>query len=242
MADGNGVLTEFGAFNVATGSYTVTAAGAVTLVGISHSSGGPKTNSVSGQFQDINHVMVTQPAPNNISEFERVQNASICAGKWSGTLFETNDPGGLRSYSVSFMVATNGSVGLSGDFTGTGWMFALAPTNGVLSSFFKTVNPSNNHYNQIRIDGTLSGNAITGSFDTDSGNGTNAVVGTVTLTRRVDLVITANPGHITISWSGSGTLQSTTATGSIWMDVLNVSGNNYTTAPNGQQMYFRLRQ
>ena len=56
-----------------------------------------------------------------------VTNVSWCAGNWSGMLTETNDPNGLSDYSVDLAVNTNGFVNLSGNFTGTGWLYALAP-------------------------------------------------------------------------------------------------------------------
>jgi len=99
-------------------------------------------------------------------------------------LSETNDPNGLSVYPIDLTVDTNGSVNLTNTFTGTGWIFALASTNGALSAFFTNTIYPTYAYDQISLSGTLNGNIISGSFSTDSGSGTNAVVGNMTLTRQ----------------------------------------------------------
>jgi hypothetical protein len=179
MANGNGTLTNFGAYNLATppGFYNVSNAGGVTLtVDALHG-----TNIITGQFVPPRQILFTGSSTNLATLALPVANVALCAGTWSGTLTETNDPNGLKNYSVSLTVATNGSVNLSGDFTGAGWMFSLAPTNGALASFFTTTSAGN--YDQFSITATLNGNAITGTFNTDSGSGASAVDGTVSLTR-----------------------------------------------------------
>jgi len=175
-ADGNGVLTNAAIFNPQSppGFYSISNAGSMTLTFAAN-----ETDSVTGRFVDANDVSFT-----GFGTAMRVQDVSLCAGNWSGTLSETNDPNGLASYSVALTVTTNGSVSFSGSLgTGSGLMFALAPTNGASSAFIKTGLNSSNPYNQIQLIGTLSGNTITGSFNTDSGTGANAILGTVTLTR-----------------------------------------------------------
>ena len=98
-------------------------------------------------------------------------------------MIETNDPNGLKDYPIELDVNTNGYATVSGDFTGTGWMFAVSSTNGTLAGFFHTSSTGN--YDQFSISGILNGtaNTITASYDTDSGSGADAVGGTVTLTR-----------------------------------------------------------
>jgi len=182
-ADGSGLLTNFGIFNLHTppGHYTVGNSGSVNLT-----VEGNQTNTVTGQFLDANDFLPTGPSTNAFMRAVLVQNTSLCTGSWTGNLSETNDPNGLSSYSVSLTVAADGSASFSSPSLGTsgsGSMFALAPTNGALSCFIKTGLPSNNPYNQIQISSTLTGNSISGSFTTDSGSGANAVNGTVTLTR-----------------------------------------------------------
>ena len=182
VADGIGTITNFGAFNLDTppGSYSVSNNGSLTLTFYTMDDG---TNSADGQFMPPRQIVFTGSSSNSVGTAMPVQDASLCAGIWNGTLSETNDPNGLSNYSLGLTVTTNGAVSVSGDFSGTGWMFALAATNGALAGFFKTGLSSTNHYNQFSISGTLSGTNITGKFDTDSGMGTNRVAGTVSLSR-----------------------------------------------------------
>ncbi|HXR48526.1 MAG TPA: hypothetical protein VN784_13910 [Candidatus Limnocylindrales bacterium] len=209
MADGNGTLTNFGAYNLATppGYYSVSNTGGVTMTVKAAS----QTNIVTGQFMPPRQIVFA----GSFGVAMPVENVSLCAGTWSGTLSETNDPNGLSDYSVSLTVATNGSANLSGDFSGTGWMFALAPTNGALAGFFHT--SSSGNYDQFRITGTLSGNAITGSFDTDSGSGANAIDGIVTLNRALPTVVTGvATSPTTISAMLNGTVTPNGADTTAW--------------------------
>jgi hypothetical protein len=57
----------------------------------------------------------------------------------------------------------------------------------------------------------------------------------------VTLTITSSGTNVVISWSGNGTLQSSTNVIGIYTDVSNIS-NPYTMAPIGNEMYFRVRQ
>lgn len=178
MSDGSGVITNAAIYSVATpaGSYKMTNNNGGVLFTIDTTS---KTISFSGQFVPPNEI--TARISGTLDTFAPVENQSLCAGSWTGTLTETNDPNGLNDYSIDLTVDTNGFATLSGDLSGTGWMFALGPTNGLLSSFCYTTSIGN--YDQFRIFAILNGNTITGAFDTDSGSGANALNGTVTLTR-----------------------------------------------------------
>jgi hypothetical protein len=50
-------------------------------------------------------------------------------------------------------------------------------------------------------------------------------------------------GKVVISWTGPGTLQSTTAVTGSWLDVSPPpTGTSYTVTASGQQQFFRLRQ
>ena len=183
MADGNSTITNFGLFNLPTppGYYSVSYAGGVTLTidPLEHG-----TMSLTGQFMPARQIVFTGLSTNLAAMAIPVEDVTLCAGTWSGTLSETNDPNGLSDYSVSLMVTTNGLVSFSGALgAGSGCMFSLAPTNGASSAFIKTGLNASNPYNQIQLNGTLSGNTFTGSFDTDSGTGVDAIIGTVTLTR-----------------------------------------------------------
>ena len=185
MADGKGTLTNFGIFNLATppGYYSVSNTGGVLLTIDSLLDG---TNSLTGQFMPARQIVFTGSSTNVAANTLAIGDTTLCAGNWSGDLVETSDPDGLKDYSVILTVATNGSAVFSSPAlsTGTGWIFALAPTNGALSAFIKTGLGPANHYNQIQVNGTLNGNTISGSFNTDSGQGADAVEGVVTLTRQ----------------------------------------------------------
>ena len=173
MANGDGLITNTGIYNVYTppGSYAVTNASVSLTINSTN-----QTFNLSGQFVAPGNI-----AFNGVGTLVPVENLSLCAGNWSGTLIETSDPNGLTEYSIDLDVNTNGFATVSGDFSGTGWMFALGSANGVFSSFFRTT--STGDYDQFRITGILNGNTITASYGTDSGSGANAVAGTVTLTR-----------------------------------------------------------
>ena len=173
MPNGQGLITNTGIYNVEKppGTYGVTNAN-VSLTVISSN----QTFNLTGQF-----VPPRSLAINGAGTFVPVEDLSLCAGTWSGTLIETNDPNGLTTYALDLNVDANGFATVSGNFTGSGWMFALSSANGVFSSFFRTT--STGPYDQFRIIGILNGNTITASYGTDSGSGANAVAGTVTLTR-----------------------------------------------------------
>jgi hypothetical protein len=176
ISEGDGVITNFGIYNTPNppATYTVSTNGTLTLTVLGQT--------LTGQFMPPNQIVFTGASTNEAVSASPVADAALCAGDWSGTLTETNDPNGLSNYSIDLAVNTNGFVNLSGDFTGTGWIFALAPTNGAIASFFYTTSSGN--YDQFSISGTLTGNTITGQFNNDSGNGPNAIDGTFTLTRQ----------------------------------------------------------
>ncbi len=184
--DGNDSITNLGAYyfgeryGAPASSYKISSTGGVTLTVISNSGGhGFSTNVLTGQFDPPRQF--TLAGDQYIGTGLPVDKVSLCAGNWSGTLTETNDPNGLNDYSINLAVNTNGFVNLSGSFTGTGWLFALNSTNGVIAGFFYTT--SSNNYDQFRLGGTLNSNVISGPFDTDSSSGANAVDGAFTLTR-----------------------------------------------------------
>jgi hypothetical protein len=173
MPNGEGLITNTGTYNVLAppGTYAVTNANVSLTINTTN-----QTFNESGQFVAPGDVTF-----NGLGTFLPATNLSLCAGNWSGTLIETNDPNGLEDYSIDLDVNTNGFATVSGDFSGTGRMFALSSANGIFSSFFRTT--STGDYDQFRIIGILNGNTITASYGTDSGSGANAVTGTVTLTR-----------------------------------------------------------
>jgi hypothetical protein len=179
MSDGNGTITNNGLYNPSTppGSYSVNFDGGISFILDSSD----QTFLFSGQFMPPDDIAFTGSATNTLEGLAPVENVSLCAGSWSGMLTETEDPNGLSDYSVTLTVATNGFVNISsGSNSGTGWIFALTPTNGACCGFFNT--SAGAPYDQFRLDGTLTGNTITGSYTTDSSGGTT-VSGNFTLTR-----------------------------------------------------------
>jgi hypothetical protein len=123
ISDGAGLVTNFGIFNTANppGTYSVSSNGAMTL-NIIAGAPQPQTNLILGQFLPPNQISL----PANSSVLVPVQKTSLCAGNWSGRLSETNDPNGLTNYTFTISVNTNGYATVSGNFSGSGWVFSLA--------------------------------------------------------------------------------------------------------------------
>lgn len=181
IAQDDGVLSESGMFipRGPAGYFMVGGGGRVTNTFVTTDS----IITIPGTFASANLITLDPPYTSYV--ISRLQDASLCAGNWAGTLIQTNGPGMPASYPVSFSVDNRGLVtNLTGFIgVGIGRMFAL--TNGVAVGFFFTGYESNNGvYNQIKISGTLAGNTFAGSYFTDSGNGADAVLGTVSLTRQ----------------------------------------------------------
>ena len=181
MAQDDGIISESGMFipRGPAGYFTVGGGGRVTNTFVDADS----IITIPGTFASANLITLDPPYTNVV--VCRLQDASLCAGNWSGTLIQTNGPGMPASYPMSFSVDTRGlATNLTGFIgEGIGRMFAL--TNGVAVGFFFTGYESNNGvYNQIKISGTLAGNTFAGSYFTDSGNRSDAVLGTVSLTRQ----------------------------------------------------------
>jgi hypothetical protein len=181
IAQDDGILSESGMFipRGPAGYFTVGAGGRATNTFVTTDT----TITLPGTFASANQITFDPPYTNFV--VSRLQDASLCAGNWTGTLTQTNGPGMPASYPMSFSVDTRGlATNLTGFIgVGIGRMFAL--TNGVAVGFFFTGYESDNGvYNQIKISGTLVGDAFAGSYFTDSGNGADAVLGTVSLTRQ----------------------------------------------------------
>lgn len=180
IPNGNGTITNAGSYNYTNppGYYCVSYNGeiSINLDSIFHG-----VMTVGGQFEPPNEIALGGDLTNNA--LLPVQNVSLCSGTWNGALTETDDPSGLKVYSIELNISTNGFASVSGDFLGTGGMFALAATNGALSGFFKNSVYPSGAYNQFQLNGTLTGNSITGSYSTDSTNDADLIDGTFTLTR-----------------------------------------------------------
>jgi len=164
----NGLLSEVGIFNVRTpnGYFTVDPAGTATVTYLTKHEGRLQFSFQLGQQTNV------------LGTLFRVENAAVCAGRWSGTLSQTNGSGSPVTYPVSFEVDSSGWVT---NFVGfspvvTGRLYAV--TNGPTAAFIIT--GETGAYNQIQISGTLTGSSITGLYAADQ----SSVAGTVSLTRQ----------------------------------------------------------
>ena len=181
IAQDDGTLSEGGLFNMKhpAGYFTVTTSGRFTNTFV-----GNQSITLSGTFAGANLINWDPPYTNIVTS--RLDDASRCAGNWTGTLSQTNGSGTPISYPVSFSVDNRGLVTNFTGFAGPamGRMFALA--NGAAVGFFSLGkdNDVNGVYWEIAIAGTLTGNTFSGSYSNDSGSGPAAVSGTASLTRQ----------------------------------------------------------
>ena len=181
IAQDDGTLSEGFLFNMKhpAGYFTVGAGGRFTNTFV-----GNQSMTLSGTFASANLINWDPPYTNIVTS--RLDDASRCAGNWTGTLSQTNGSGTPVSYPVSFSVDNRGMATSFTGFAGPamGRMFAL--TNGAAVGFFSLGkdNDVNGVYWEIAISGTLTGNTFSGSYNTDSGSGANAVLGTVSLIRQ----------------------------------------------------------
>ncbi|MCX6930061.1 MAG: hypothetical protein NT154_43650 [Verrucomicrobia bacterium] len=181
IAQDDGILSECSMLNPSrpVGYFSVGVSGRVTNTFVF--TGGTFTST--GTFSSANLINPDPPYANLV--MRRLEDPSRCAGNWTGTLSQTNGPGMPASHPVSLRVDTRGLVSNFTGFTGVaiGRMFALA--NGAAAGSFITGTESDNGvYWEISISGTLTGNTFSGSYETDSGIGSEAVLGTVSLTRQ----------------------------------------------------------
>lgn len=179
IAQDDGIISESGAFipRGPAGYFTVDPAGRVTNAFVLRQS---PAVVVSGSFAGPNQILPDPPYTS--MTIRRVEDVARCAGAWSGTLYQTNAAyGTLTNYPVTFNVDARGLVT---DFTGfpghaIGRMYAL--TNGTVAAFFFTGTSQSDDYEQVRVSGTLSGNAVSGTFENNSDYG---ILGSVSLNRQ----------------------------------------------------------
>ena len=177
IAQDDGIISESGMFipRGPAGYFTVDPTGRVTNTFVFRHS---PTLVIPGAFAGPNQILPDPPYTG--MTIHRVEDVSRCAGAWSGTLNQTNALyGSPTSYPVSFNVDARGLVtNFIGFPTNTiGRFFAL--TNGTVAGFFFT--GSTDDYEQIRVSGTLSENAVVGTYENNSDYGT---LGTVALSRQ----------------------------------------------------------
>jgi hypothetical protein len=160
------------------GFFTVDVSGRVTNTFLFSGGGGI---TLPGTFASAN--LITLDPPYASAVLSRLDDASRCAGNWTGTLVSTNatSPDDGSSYPVSFSADRRGLVTNFTGFPnpGIGRMFALS--NGPAIAFFTPGNNTDVDYDQICISGTLNGNTFTGSYYNDS---SATWVGTASLTRQ----------------------------------------------------------
>jgi hypothetical protein len=188
IAQDDGILSESAMFYPQSpqGFFTVdTASGKVTNTFVSRHGG---TFTFSGGFTGADQIaldIIPGLLTNAISR--RLEDASRCAGNWTGNLYPTNWISGTDTgtHPVTFNVDSRGLVAGFTGFAGNpiGRLFAL--TNGVAVGFFYTGEEGNGNplenYNQIKISGTLSNNVIQGVYHLDESS--HLPRGTFTLTR-----------------------------------------------------------
>ena len=186
IAQEDGILSESAMFNPQSpqGVFTVdTTSGKVTNTFALRSG---EAVAISGRFVGADRIALdTVPGVLTNGIASRLEDASRCAGSWTGNLYPTNSATDTVTHPISFGVDSRGLVtGFTG-FAGNpiGRLFAL--TNGIAIGFVYTGEESNGNplenYNQIKISGTLSGNTIQGIYHLDEGN--SLPRGTFTLTR-----------------------------------------------------------
>ena len=173
--DGNGQITDFGEDDFISGVYSVADKGTISFsFNTMSTKNGSQTVSLTGNITSsttFTMAVIGSEDGSFTMTFTKIDDLSICAGNWSGTLVETT---GGNSHPISFSVDSSGSVTSFSGFTlpATGRMFSL---NGQVTSFFRTADTSEkNAYSQFFIWGPLSSNAINGSFvtyQTDIGGG-----------------------------------------------------------------------
>jgi len=188
IAQEDGILSESAMFcrQSPQGFFTVdTTTGSVTNTFVLTGSEGGAV-AISGRFVGADRIALdTAPGVLTNGIASSLEDASRCAGSWTGNLYPTNSATDTVTHPISFSVDSRGLVtGFTG-FAGNpiGRLFAL--TNGIAIGFVYTGEESNGNplenYNQIKISGTLSGNTIQGIYHLDEGNPLPR--GTFTLTR-----------------------------------------------------------
>jgi hypothetical protein len=182
IAQEDGLLSESAMFipQSPQGSFTVDiTSGKVKNTFLSRSS---ERVAISGKFVGADRIVLdTIPGLMTNGIASRLEDASRCAGSWTGNLYPTDTATHPISFNVDSRGLETGFTGFSGNPIGR--LFAL--TNGIVIGFFYTGEEGNGNplenYNQIKISGVLSGNTIQGIYHLDEGN--SLPRGTFTLTR-----------------------------------------------------------
>jgi len=193
IMDGNGNITEYGAFGMETpGHYTVDADGSIDFI----HTGTSDVYDLTGQLtSETSFTMQGTVNGDPVSvQFGKVTDTSICQGTWTGT---------VSGHDISFTVNELGEITSStGIFAPlSGHMFSL---NGMATAFFSTGIQA--EYNEIMLAGTFANNSFDGISIIDIEGYDD---GAMLLTQSSD----SNDDAVTIvdfvgTWTGSGTFTS----------------------------------
>ena len=171
ISDGAGSIIEWGTFNALQGTYNIGADGSFSTT--FYSQNDPPIEVIS-RFTSPTTITITTPY---VGTMKKISDVSSCSGTWNGTFNETLG----ATYSVDFTVGNDGAVtnftGITGPVTGK--MFCEA---GKVVAFFKTDLDISNPFNQIALEGTRTGDSMSGSLYLDKGG--PAANGTFTLVKQ----------------------------------------------------------
>ncbi len=173
ISDGTGGISEYSGIirsghgvTPSGGAYAVEADGSLSLV-LDIEDGA--TIPIEGVLESDTGGIVTSPGDGTV---RKVVDKGLCEGTWTGTLTENG-----ADRQITFTVDSGGDItsftGLQGPVSGR--MFSAS---GDLAACIKT--GESRYYNQVALEGTLSGDGISGDFHYDGPGGPN---GTFSLTR-----------------------------------------------------------
>lgn len=159
ISDGQGSITEWGAFGALQGTYDVMTDGSFSTT-LNQVNDDPVV--IEGSFTSLNIIAIVDPVAGTM---RKISDTSACGGTWSGTLNETAG----ETVTINFTVGSDGSITDFSGITGpvAGRMFC---ETGIVVAFFQTGAGIDDPYNQIGLEGTRTGDSITGSFELDNGS------------------------------------------------------------------------
>lgn len=176
--DGNGNVSELGAFSYGTPAGTYNLYSDCSITGIVTTSKMPaESTSFTGQLISDSSMNLIGNSMN--IDLIKVSDPAACQGTWSGTLVHINPPQ-PPSPTIQFQVGADGTIS---SFTGL-----ASPVSGKMYcesgrgvAHIKTGEVSD--LNELSLDGTLSGNTMTGEYVIDNSN-QNDPDGTFSISRQ----------------------------------------------------------
>jgi len=174
--DGAGGIDDIGAFNMGPSTYQAQPDGALTFT----FNGNDGAMTFQGKMTSATTAISTDPISGG--KLEKVSDISLFQGTWTGTLTETST---AKTYNMTFTVDANGRITSLSGFAGpiSGRAYGIPDHAVAMIRTGETVNyplSGTNPYNQIQLNGTLSGNSYIGVYAVDNGPGND---GTFILTR-----------------------------------------------------------